>query len=250
MCHIRPPPTNRNWGYCTVAFLSGSRTDDPNGTQVPSLPKTAQLLRRKIYETRGLEIRLSLSSTRSPGILSKILVLNLRFKATNYAKSWFHGHSCTVLPITTARRRRLWFLCTRRCCGLSLAVSMSPRCSAEPSGPIAPSHLRQPPAATAGKTHIPGGLPSLLAFEVNIFFLITSLHPFPVTVRFMTHTRFKQHVTLDRQRHRESDYIVQRWPRKDVHSLTFCTIGCQQPIGRVLFPLWFSFTNKSSAVRV
>lgn len=145
MCHIGLSPTNRNWGYCTVAFLSGLWTDGPNGTQVPSLyPKMARLLKRKIHETRGLEIRLSLSSTRSPGILSKILVLNLRFKVANYAKSWFHGHSCTVLPITTARRRLPRFFCTRRCCGLSMGVLMSLRCSAEPSGLIAPSHLHQP----------------------------------------------------------------------------------------------------------
>lgn len=156
MCHIGLPPTNRNWGYCSVAFLSGSWIDDPNGTQVPSLcPKMAQLLRRKIYETRGLEIRLSLSSTRSPGILSKILVLNLRFKVANYAKSWFHGHSCTVLPITTAQCGLLRFFCTRRWCGLSVVVSMSPRCSAEPSGLITPSHLHRPQQLTTGKTQIP-----------------------------------------------------------------------------------------------
>lgn len=145
MCHIGLPPTNRNWGYCTMAFLSGSWTDDPNGTQGQSLcSKKAQLLRRKIYETRDLEIRLSLSSTRSPGILSKILVLNLRFKVANYTKSWFHGHSCTVLPITTARRRLLRVFCMKRCCGLSMGVSMSLRCLAEPSGLITPSHLHQP----------------------------------------------------------------------------------------------------------
>lgn len=155
MCHIGLPPTNRNWGYCTMAFLSGSWTDDPNGTQVQSLcPKKAQLLRRKIYETRDLEIRLSLSSTRSPGILSKILVLNLCFKVANYAKSWFHGHSCTVLPITTARRRLLRVFCMKRCCGLSMGVSMSLRCSAEPSGLITPISSSSASAVTTGQTQI------------------------------------------------------------------------------------------------
>lgn len=164
MCHIGLPHTNRSWGYCTVAFLSGSGTDGPNGTQVPSLgSKMARLLRRKIHETRGLDIRLSLSSTRSSGILSKILVLNLCFKVTNYAKSWFHGHSCTVLPITTAPRRLLWFLCTGRCCGLSMVVSMSPRRSAEPSGPIPPSHLHQPRQPPQNSR----GLPSVFIQEVK-----------------------------------------------------------------------------------
>lgn len=156
MCHIGLPPTNRNWGYCTAVFLSGSWTDGPNGTHVPCLcPKMVRLLRRKIHETRGLDIRLSSSSTRTPGILLKILVLNIRFKVANYAKSWFHGHSCSVLPITTARRKLLRFLCARRCCGLSLLVSMSLWCSAEPSGLITPSHIHQP-AVTKGKTQIPG----------------------------------------------------------------------------------------------
>lgn len=197
MCHIGLPPTNRNWEYCTVAFLSGSGTDGPNGTQVSSLcSKMARLLRRKIHETRGLDIRLSLSSTRSRGILSKILVLNLCFKVTNYAKSWFHGHSCAVLPITTARRRLPRFFCTRRCCGLSMAVSMSPRRSAEPSGLIPPSHLHQPQQSPQAWPKFLGALPSVFIFVVEI---LVSLHPFLFTVHFMTHTHFKRHVTLDQQ---------------------------------------------------
>lgn len=154
MCHIGLPATNRNWGYCTAAFLSGSWTDDANGAHDPSpCPRMARLLRRKIHETRGLDIRLSSSSTRTPGILLKILVLNVRFKVANYAKSWFHGHSCSVLPITTARRRLLRFLCAGRCCGLSLPVSMSLWRSAETSGLITPSHPHQAAATTS---RIPG----------------------------------------------------------------------------------------------
>lgn len=156
MCHIGLPSTNRNWGYCTAAFLSGSWTDGWNGTQYSSLcPKMARLLRRKIHETRGLDIRLSSSSTRSPGILSKILVLNLRFKVANYAKSWFHGHSCTVLPITTDRRRLLRFACAGRCCGLSLPVSMSLRRSTETSGLIKLHLIFIRPAVTMGNIQSP-----------------------------------------------------------------------------------------------
>lgn len=192
MCHIGLPPTNRNWGYCTVAFLSGSWTDDANGTQVPSLcPKMAQLLRRKTYETRGLKIRLSLSSTRSPGILSKILVLNLRFKVANYAKSWFHGHSCTVLPITTAHRRLLRFFWTRRCCGLSVAVSMSLRCSAEPSGLITPSHLHQPRRS-------PQAGPRFQGFTFGSYMggksLVSLVHHFPPSLSL--HGPFHDSLTL------------------------------------------------------
>lgn len=178
MCHIGLLRTNRNWGYCTVAFLSGSWTDDPNGTQVPSpCPKMAQLLRRKIYETRGLEIRLSLSSTRSPGILSKILVLNLRFKVANYAKSWFHGHSCTVLPITTARRRLLRFFCTRRCCGLSMVVSMSLRRLAEPSGLITPSLLHLPRQSPQARPKFQGFTFSFYIWGKNVVSLVHQLPP-------------------------------------------------------------------------
>lgn len=124
------PPTNGNRGYCTLAFVSGSGTDAPNGTQVPSLNcSTARLLGRKIYESRDLDIRLSLSSTRSPGIL----VLNLCFKVTNYAKSWFYGHSWAVLPITPAPRRL-----QRRGCGrVSMAVHT------EACGPTPPPHLQR-----------------------------------------------------------------------------------------------------------
>lgn len=102
MCHIGLPPTNRNWGYFTAIFLSGSWTVSSNGTQVSSFsPKMAWFYRRKTHERSVLDIRLSSRSKRCPGILLKILVLNLCFKVTNYAKSWFHGHSCTTLPITT-----------------------------------------------------------------------------------------------------------------------------------------------------
>lgn len=65
-----------------MAFLSGSRTEGPNGAQVPSLcPKRAELLRKKICETGDYEIRLSVSSTRFPGILSTIFGIKSQFQS-------------------------------------------------------------------------------------------------------------------------------------------------------------------------
>lgn len=104
-----------------------------------SLSKMQWLLSRKIHETRGLNIRLSSSSTRSPGILSKILVLNLCFKVANYAKSWFHGHSCTVLPITTAHQTATVSPRKKMPRFISVGINVS-RHSAGPYGLITPSH--------------------------------------------------------------------------------------------------------------
>lgn len=81
------------WYFC----LAHEQTD-PNAPQLPSHWPKNVIRNENIYETWGLEIRLSSSSTRSPGILSKILLFNLCFKVANYAQSWFHGHSCTALP--------------------------------------------------------------------------------------------------------------------------------------------------------
>lgn len=118
MCHIGLPPTNRNWEYCTMAFVSGSGTHKHTGTQEPPwCPRRRSRQVKTTNETRALEIRLWVSSSRSTGMSSKILVLKLCFKVANEAKSWFHGHSCSVLPITTAPCAWLWFLCRRRFCG-------------------------------------------------------------------------------------------------------------------------------------
>lgn len=48
-----------------------------------------------------LHIRLPSSSNWSSGIWSKIWALKLCFWVGNCTKSWFHGHSCRVLAITT-----------------------------------------------------------------------------------------------------------------------------------------------------
>lgn len=102
----------------SMAFVSGSWTHGLTGTQEPPpCPPRHSCQARTTNERRALEIRLSGRSSSSTGILSKILVLKLCFKVANYAKSWFHGHSCTVLAITTAPCGWLWFLCRRRFCG-------------------------------------------------------------------------------------------------------------------------------------